>query len=227
MNSDKKTARIAGVLYLLVIIFGMYAELYVRAKLIISNDAAATVDNILNHLLIFRLGFVSDLLMQVAYFFLAFTLYHLFKKVNRGHALLMLLSVVISVAIMCLNMLHQYAAILLLEKGNLIATFNSEQVNELVLFFLHLQKYGYRIAQIFFGLWLFPLGYLAYRSGFIPKIIGVLLMISCFSFLIDFLFFFLVQDYNLSTSAMVTLPTTIGEFSMCLWLLIKGVKEKT
>ncbi|MFK7772579.1 MAG: DUF4386 domain-containing protein [Saprospiraceae bacterium] len=224
MKSNKKTARLSGLLYLLVIIFGIYAELYVRAKFIIPDNTAATVENILTHAVTFRMGFVSDLLMQVAYFFLAFTLYHLFKNVNKSHALLMLLSVVISVAIMCINMLHQYAAIILLEKENLTTAFDIEQVNELVLFTLTLQKYGYRIAQIFFGIWLFPLGYLVYQSGRIPKWIGILLMIGCFSFLLDFFLFFLVKNYSSSLSSMVTLPTTIAEFSMCLWLLIVGIR---
>ena len=193
--------------------------------MIVPDEATATVQNILANKELFRLGFVSDLLMQVSFFFLPIVLYQLFEKVNKVQASLMVLSVMVGVAIMCLNMLHQYAAILILEKGNLVAVFNTEQLNELVLFFLNLQKYGYRIAQIFFGIWLFPLGYLAYQSGFIPKLIGILLIIACFSFLIDFFLFFLLPNYSASLSSMVTLPTTIGEFAMCLWLLIKGVQE--
>ncbi len=224
MNADKKTARLAGFLYLLVIIFGMFAELYVRVKLIVPDNSAETVQNIKTNMELFRLGFISDLMMQATFFFLPLVLYQLFKKVNKVQALLMVLCVVAGVAIMCLNMLHQYAAILILEKGNFAATFKTEQLNELVLLFLNLQKYGYRIAQIFFGTWLFPLGYLVYKSGFMPKIIGILLIIACFSFLIDFFLFFLLPGYSAFLSSMVTLPTTIGEFAMCLWLLIKGVR---
>lgn len=225
MNSDKKTARFAGFLYLLVILFGVFAELYVRAGLIASNNAAETVQNIIANERLFRLGFVSDLLMQVTFLLLPLPLYQLFKKVDKNQAMLMILLVAIGVAIMCLNMLHQFAAILMLKKGNFVAAFSAAQVNELVVLFLDFQKYGYRIAQIFFGLWLLPLGYLSYRSGFIPKVIGSMLMVACFSFLLDFFLFFLISDYSQTLSGWITLPTTIGEFAMCFWLLIKGVKS--
>jgi hypothetical protein len=225
MNSDKKTARLAGFLYLLVIIFGVFAELYVRAELIVPNNAVETLNNIRANKSLLRLGFISDLLMQTAFFLLPFPLYRLFKRVNKNQAMLMVLSVMVSVAIMCLNMLHQFAAILILERENSIAVFDAELIGELVFLFLDLQKHGYRIAQIFFGLWLFPLGYLSYKSGFIPKIIGVFLMVACFSFFVDFFLFFMLSDYNISVSALITLPTTIGEFAMCFWLLIKGVQR--
>lgn len=224
MDSPIKLARWAGFLYLLVIIFGVFAELYVRARLVVPHSAAETVQQIQINQGLFRLGFVSDLMMQLAFFFLPLALYELFKKVNQRLAALMVLSVVVSVAIMCLNMLNHLAALLILEKGSMMAAFSSEQINELVALFLDLHKHAYRIAQLFFGIWLFPLGYLAYKSGFIPKIIGILLMIACGSFLLDFFLFFLVPDYSASLSSIVTLPTTIGEFAMCLWLLIKGVR---
>ncbi|MCG8330467.1 MAG: DUF4386 domain-containing protein [Chitinophagales bacterium] len=224
MNSNLKLARLAGFLYLLVIIFGVFAELYVRAKIISPESAAETVQNIIANKELFRLGFVSDLIMQLAFFFLPFPLYLLFKKVNKNYAAAMVLSVMVGVAIMCLNMLHHLAAILILEKGDLLTAFSTEQLNVLVTLMLDLHKNGYRIAQLFFGIWLFPLGYLVYQSGFIPKIIGVLLMIACFSFLLDFFLFFLLSNYSPDTSSIVTFPTTIGEFSICLWLLIKGVR---
>ncbi len=224
MKNNKKTARIAGLLYLMVIIFGVFAEIYVRSGIIVPDHAAETVSQIIAHQHLFRWGFMSDLLMQLSFFFLSLVLYQLFKKVDKNHASLMVLCVMVSVAIMCLNMLHQFAAILILEKGYLISAFNAEQINALVAFFLDLHKYGYRIAQIFFGIWLFPLGYLVYKSGFLPKIIGVMLMIACFSFLLDFFLFFLLPNYSAAISSMITLPTTIGEFSMCLYLIIKGVQ---
>ncbi|MDF1695777.1 MAG: DUF4386 domain-containing protein [Saprospiraceae bacterium] len=224
MNSDKKTARLAGLLYLLVIIFGVFAEFYVRAKMILPDNASQTVQQILDNPTLFRLGFVSDLLMQVSFLFLSLVLFQLFKKVDQSQALFMVISVGIGVAIMCLNMLNQYAALLILEKGNLAVVFSEGQINELVLMFLNLQKYGYRIAQLFFGIWLFPLGYLVCKSEFMPKIIGILLVIACFSFIVDFFLFFLLPNYSDRLSSLVTLPTTIGEFSMCLWLLIVGVR---
>ena len=219
-------ARTAGLLYLLVILFGVFAELYVRSGLIVPGDAAETARNIRAHRELFRLGFVSDLLMQASFFFLALAFYRLFRAADKRHALLMLCSVMVSVAVMCLNMIHQYAALLILEGSCLMQAFDGSQADSLILLFMNLHKHGYRIAQIFFGIWLFPLGLLAYRSGFIPRLIGVLLMIACFSFLADFFLFFLLPGYSAGLSSLVTLPTTIGEFALCLWLLIKGVRER-
>jgi hypothetical protein len=224
MTSPKQLGHRAGFLYLLVIIFGVFAELYVRANLIVPGDAAATAQRILAHPLLFRWGFLSDLLMQLAFFFLALVLYRLFLPVDRHYAVGMLLSVVVSVAIMVLNMLHQYAALLLLERSGFAEALPPEQVREWAAFFLELHRYGYRIAQLFFGLWLYPLGQLAYRSGYVPRLIGVLLIIACGSFLLDFGLFFLLPEYPAAVSARVTLPTTIGEFAMCGWLLIRGVR---
>ena len=219
-------ARTAGLLYLMVILFGVFAELYVRSGLIVPGDAAETARNIRAHRELFRLGFVSDLLMQASFFFLALAFYRLFRAADKRHALLMLCSVMVSVAVMCLNMIHQYAALLILEGSCLMQAFDGSQADSLILLFMNLHKHGYRIAQIFFGIWLFPLGLLAYRSGFIPRLIGVLLMIACFSFLAGFFLFFLLPGYSAGLSSLVTLPTTIGEFALCLWLLIKGVKER-
>ena len=219
-------ARTAGLLYLMVILFGVFAELYVRSGLVVPGDAAETARNIRAHRELFRLGFVSDLLMQASFFFLALALYRLFRAVDNRHALLMLCSVMVSVAVMCLNMIHQYAALLILEGSCLMQAFDGSQADSLILLFMDLHKHGYRIAQIFFGIWLFPLGFLAYRSGFIPRLIGVLLMIACFSFLAGFFLFFLLPGYSAGLSSLVTLPTTIGEFALCLWLLIKGVRER-
>ena len=219
-------ARTAGLLYLLVILFGVFAELYVRSGLIVPGDAAETARNIRAHRELFRLGFVSDLLMQASFFFLALAFYRLFRAADKRHALLMLCSVMVSVAVMCLNMIHQYAALLILEGSCLMQAFDGSQADSLILLFMNLHKHGYRIAQIFFGIWLFPLGLLAYRSGFIPRLIGVLLMIACFSFLAGFFLFFLLPGYSAGLSSLVTLPTTIGEFALCLWLLIKGVRER-
>lgn len=224
MNNKKNIARSAGLLYLVVILFGTFAELHVRAELVVPGHSQATVSNILNHQLSFKLAFLSDLVMQVAFFYLALTLYRLFQPVNQRYALSMLLSVAIGVAIMSLNMLHHFAVILLLNEGAYLSAFNSEQITGLVALFLDLHKYGYRIAQVFFGIWLFPLGYLVCQSGYFPKFIGILLLLAGGSFVVDFFLFFLLSNYSAATSSLVTLPTVIGEFSFCVWLLIKGVK---
>lgn len=222
MNSKLKTARLAGFLYLLVIIFGMFAQFVVRDQMVVPNNPSETAQNIIAAQDFFRLGFVSDLMMLTAYFFLPLALYHLLKYVHKGHAVLMVLCTMIGVAILCLNMLNQFAVLLILGENNPFSAFSPDQINGLVAFYMDMHTHGYRIAQIFFGLWLFPLGYLVYYSKIIPKIIGVFLMVACCSFLIDFFFFFLIPSYSLTD--WLTLPTVLGEFSICLWLLFKGVR---
>ncbi len=201
----------------------MFAELYVRAKLIVPGDSQATAQMISENQLLFRAGFVSDLLMQTAFFFLVLVLYQLLRRINAFYARMMVAAVLVSVAIMCLNMLTQFGALLAVSRNYI----TDHQSAEWAAIMMDLHKNGYRIAQIFFGIWLYPLGYLVYKSGWIPRWIGIGLMVACFSFLLDFVLYFMIAEYSANTSAVVTFPTVIAEFSICLWLLIKGVNVKT
>lgn len=222
ITDRKSIARISGLLYLAVIIFGVFAEVMVRGKMLVSGDAAATVAKVSANPVLFRLGFVSDLLMITAFFFLPLALYRLLHTIHKDYAALMVLCVMVCVAIMSVNMLN-HLAILLILPGQ-AASLDPGQAKQLVLLFGELHKNGYRIAQIFFGLWLWPLGVLVIRSGFIPRIFGWLLIAATISFLLDFFLFFLLPDYTVDASSLVTLPTVIGEFAFCGWLLIKGVR---
>ncbi|WLR41755.1 DUF4386 domain-containing protein [Bacillus carboniphilus] len=226
MYSNKQLARIAGLFYLILIVCGVFAEFFVRSKLIQKDNASITAENILNSETLFRLGFVSDLMMMTAFLFLSFVLYILFKKVNANVSLFMVLFVLASVSILCINMLNQFAALIILNEPTYFSGFSSEQSHSMVLFFLDMHSYGYSIAQIFFGLWLLPLGYLVYKSRFFPRFLGVLLVVGCFSHLIDFFFFFLSPSIATSISWIVTLPADIAEFSFVLWLLIMGAKNQ-
>ncbi|MTI29407.1 DUF4386 domain-containing protein [Cytophagales bacterium RKSG123] len=225
MNSNKKTARIAGFLFLILIISGVFAEYFIRQKIIVSGNPGATVQNIINSEWLFRLGIVSDLFMSAAFFFFSLVLYHLFKTVSKYYASAMVLCVTISCSILCINMLNQIAPLVILSGADYLSNFQTEQLHGLVTFFLKMHTNGYYIAQLFFGLYLFPLGLLVYKSGFLPKIIGVFLMMGCFGDLIDLFRFFLFPDFESVILNNITLPADIGEFSFCLWLLIKGVKE--
>ncbi|MBV6654828.1 MAG: DUF4386 domain-containing protein [Mameliella sp.] len=224
MTDQKKLARVAGTLYLLVILFGVFAELFVRAKLFIPDAAAMTASLILSNEFLFRMGFVSDLFMQVAFFFLPLSLYHLLGNEHRGYGLVMLGSAWLSVGVMCINMLNQYAALLMLKNGEDWFSYDQPVIEGWALMFMELQKNGYRIGQLFFGLWLLPLGLLIRRSSLIPNWIGWGLIISFLSFELDFLLFFLWEDYTGEASSLVTFPTVIGEFALCGFLLIKGVR---
>ena len=223
MNSPKKTARVAGFLYLMVIVFGVFAEFFVRQRLIVPGDAATTANNIMAFESLFRIGFVSDLIQVTFWLLLPLPLYKLLKPVNKNHASVMVIFVLVGVAIQCLNMLNQFAALLLLGGAEYLKVFEANQLHALAMFFLNLHKYGYIIPQIFHGLWLLPLGYLVFKSGSFPRVFGVLLIIACFSFLLDEFGRFLLPNYGETIALVVGLPTIIGEFSFCGWLLIRGV----
>lgn len=218
-NTIQRTARIAGFLYLILAITGGFAEFAVRQSLIVPGDAAATVSKITASVSTFRLGIVSELLGQVVFILLVLALYRLLKPVNQSQAVLMVVLVIVAVTITCLNMLNQYAVLPLISGSDYLAVFDASQLQALVLYFLNLHKAGYIIAQVFFGLWLLPLGYLVFKSGFMPKIIGILLMVACFGYLIDVLTFFLVPGFEVVISEF----TFVGELLLMLWLLIKGV----
>ncbi|MEO9894276.1 DUF4386 domain-containing protein [Aurantibacter sp.] len=223
MKSIKITARVAGILYLIVIVCGIFAEKYVRLNLVDLSDGLQTIKNISQNEFLFRLGFVSDLLMQLAYFLLPLFLYHILKNTNNWLAQIMVLSVSVAVAIMCVNMLNHYMSFLLIEQTEM----SSEVLQKQVLLYLQLHKDGYHIAQIFFGLWLLPLGLLINQSPLFPRIIGAMLIMGCFGYLIDVVLYFLFPIESNPISTWLTLPADLGEFSLCLFLLIRGVNSRT
>jgi len=217
MSSIKNTARVAGILYLLLAVFGAFGILYIPS-LIVPGDAAATVDNIRASESLFRLAFVSGLIGQTVFILLVLVLYKLLKPVNNDHALLMVIFALVSVPITMLNQVNQMAA-LLLSGADYLTVFTADQLHAQVMFFLDLSEHGVAIAQIFWGLWLLPFGYLVFKSGYLPRILGVFLMIGCFGYLIDFSTFFLFPNFEATISQF----TGIGELFFPLWLLIKGV----
>ena len=221
--SQRKAARIAGLLYLTVIVLGIFANLYVRFSLIVPGDAAATANNIMANELLFRLSFVSDLIMALCWFLLGLALYVLLKPVNKKIALLMVLSFLAGVPIIMLNLLNHFAALLLLNGADYLTVFTTDQLHALVLLFLTLHKHGYIIAAIFTSFCLLPLGYLVYKSGYFPRVLGLLLLIGPIFGLIDHFAVFLFPSFA-DFSILVTLPLIIAEFSTCGWLLLKGAK---
>jgi hypothetical protein len=146
--------------------------------------------------------------------------------VNNDLAVLMVIFLLVGVPIAMLNELTQFATLLLLGGPDNLKVFTAEQLQALVPFILGLHKHGILIAQIFWGLWLFPLGYLVFKSGFLPRILGVLLIIGCFGYLIDSLTYFLFPAYAAAISPIATTPAGIAELLFALWLLIKGVNAE-
>jgi len=216
-TSPLTIARLAGFLYLLVVPLGIFGSLYVPSRLIVSGDAATTADKLMASESLFRFGIVSDLLAPLVLILVVLFLYKLLKPVNKNMAWLMVIFLLLGVPIALLSKLNQFAALLLLSDADYLTVFTTEQLQALALLFLRLHDRGGTIAAIFWGLWLFPMGYLVFKSGFLPRILGALLMISCFGYLINSFAIFL--GYTVNTG----LFGALGEVLFILWLLIKGV----
>lgn len=227
MDSNKKTARIAGLVYLMVVLNGIFSLAYVPSKLIVWDDASVTVHNIVASETLFRLGIVSGILCYTFFLVLPIVLYTLLKPVNEIYARWMVVFAVVSVPISFINILNKLAVLSLISGANHLNVLKNVQLQDQVLFYLNLYTQGNLIVQIFWGLWLFPFGYLVVKSGFLPKILGFLLMAGCFGYLINFFGSFLVPGYNeADISSFIRLPASLGEIGTCLWLLIMGAKEK-
>ena len=206
-------------------IFMIFSGMVVDPKLYVPGDAPATVSNILASEWLFRLGFVSWIVGYIVFLFLVLALYNLFKSLEKGQTRLMVILVVAGVSVASLNTLSQYVPILLFSGAEHLSAFNPAQLQALSMVFLDMYQHGIMVAEIFWGLWLIPFGILVYKSRFVPKVLGVLLIVGCFGHLLSFLSTFLFPDYStilIPISEMVM----FGELPIFLWLLIKGAKDQ-
>jgi uncharacterized protein DUF4386 len=225
MNSTKKTARLAGVLYLVNGVTGFFGIIYVPSRLIVSGNAAATANNILASERLFRVGIVSELICAAEFVFLLWVLYRLLAGVSRAHASLMVILGLVFVPIMCVNVLNEIAALTLLRGADFLSVFDKRQLEAMAMLFLDLHRYGYVVGWIF-GLWLFPFGVLVFKSGFLPRILGVLLIAACFGYLADSLTPLLLPGYADIVGRFASIALTLGEPAIILWLLIRGAKDQ-
>jgi hypothetical protein len=214
-HSVQSTAKITGWLYLSLIPLGILGIIYVPATLFVDGDVGATISNIIANELLFRVGIVSAFLVQLVGICVVLYLYKLLKSVNQSHALLMVLFQLLAVPITLVNELFHVAVLVLLN--------TPEPSHQLVSLFLELHHHGIFVSQIFWGLWLFPMGYLVFKSGFLPKILGILLMIGCMGYLIDSVTHFMLPDFGFTVSEF----TFVGELLLPLWLVVKGVDGKS
>lgn len=224
MSSNNKLAKAAGFLYLIVIITGGFAEAFVREGLTVYGDAAATAQNILGSEQMYRFGFVADLVCLICGTFLTLILYILFKPVNKNISLLALIFGSVAGAVMAANLIHQFAPLLLLHNTSYQETFSIEQLQTLSLFFLNLQSQGYNISLFLFAFYFPIIGYLIYKSNFLPKFLGIIYTFAGVGYLINSLAWFLFPHIASYLFPYVLLPAFIGEVSMALWLIVKGVK---
>jgi hypothetical protein len=225
LGANNKTARIAGFLYLVYIVLHVFADLIGGSGVIVYGDAARTARNILASASQFRIGFMIDLFAAVLFLLTAWALYRLLKPVNKDLALLFLLLNLGGVAMQCLSDLFLSASEQLLSGADYGKVFQPDQLQALAMSSLYLYKNGFMIAQIFYGAWLFPLGYAVFKSGFLPKALGMVLMIHCATWLTTSLQFFLFPGFN----AIIYISYPLGfiaEFGLTLWLLVIGVQDQ-
>jgi hypothetical protein len=223
MEHVRNPGRFAGLLYLLTSIVGFFAMGYIPRKLIVDRNATATASNIVAHETLFRLGIAGELIGQAGFIFVALALYDLLKGVNRRHASLMVTLIVVSIPISFVNELNSIAALILVRGADFLSIFEKPRREALAMLFLKLHGQGIVVAEIFWGLWLFPLALLVYRSRFLPRFLGVWLALAGFAWVILSLTGILlpqVQDKVFT----FTQPAIFGELAFMFWLLIKGAR---
>src|SRR5438067_9103107 len=225
MHPTVKAARIAGLIYASMVVTGPFSLIYVPNKLIVRGDAAATADNILAHETMFRLSILADLVGQVIFICLAIALYRLLSSVNKIWAALMVALVLVSAAVGFLNTLNNIGALTLFHGADFLAVFDKPQRDALAYLFVRLHSQGISIDEIFWGLWLFPFGLLVFRSGFLPRWIGVWLMINCFGYVFLSVISFFFPAYT-DKAFLYLQPVLFGELAIMLYLLIKGANVK-
>ncbi len=225
MSSARNPGRLAGLLYVLISIVGFFAMGYVPNKLIVHGNAAATANNVAAHETLFRLGIAGALIGQAGFTFVALALYDLLKGVNRRNAALMVILIVVSIPMAILNELNSFAALVLVRGADFLSIFDKPQRDALAMLFLNLHGRGFVVCEIFWGLWLFPLALLVYRSRFLPRFLGVWLALAGFAWVILSLTSTLLPQYQDRVNSYLQ-PAIIGEIVFMLWLLIRGAKPQ-
>jgi hypothetical protein len=224
VDSPKRLARIAGVFYLLVAIFGGFAEGFMDPKLYVAGDAAATTTNVLANVGLVRLSVAAHFLDAIFFVLTAMVLYSLLQDVNKSVARAMLVFVALAVGIKSLNAVFQFEALQVATNGSYITAFGTAGSNALLLLLLDIQHYGTLSAQVFFGLWLAPLGYLAYKSGLFPKALCIVLVMATVCYMVDLFAAFLVPDFAMQIHPFIGIVVAIAEIWMVLYLLVVGVR---
>lgn len=215
-------ARAAGVLYLMIIVFGIFSEVFIRSSLIVPGDAAATASNVMASEGLFRVGFFADSVMFLSDVALAALLFILLRPVSRTLALTATFFRLAQAAVLALNLLNYHAALLVLNGTGYASVFETGQLQALSYLFLDLHGHGYDLGLLLFGVHCFLLGYLIVKSGYLPKALGALMMAASLTYLIGSYTRFLFPDYVPVVSP-IYIVAFVSEVSLCLWLLVKGV----
>ncbi|MDC0602030.1 DUF4386 domain-containing protein [Aliiglaciecola sp.] len=222
--SKNTTARLAGLTYFVLVLTGIFYLVYAPGQFVVWSDAAATVDNILNAEFLYRLWVFVGIISNIAFLILPFILYKLFESVNKTAATFMVILSVVSIPFSLAYTIHLLDILTLLSGKEYLAALDAQQIHTQVMLELRSYVNGMAIVKVFWGLWLFPFGYLAFKSNFLAKILGIALMLGCFSYLIKFSGGILFPAWDIPS--FVGYPSSFGEIGICLWLLIMGVKEE-
>jgi hypothetical protein len=225
VGSPKRLARIAGLLYLVVGILGGFAFAAVYSTMYVAGDAAATASNLVANAGLVRIGVAADLIQVTFWVFLSLTLYSLLRHVNAYAARAMVVLVVIGASLSFLNILFEFQGMRVATDPTYTAALGTAGSNALAMVMLDLQHYGYYIAGIFFGLWLVPLGYLAFKSGMLPKVLGVVLVVGGIGYLFDTLAAFVAPELTATIHPVAALLGIVAEVSLLAYLLVKGVRS--
>lgn len=226
MSLTSNPGRVAGLLYLLLAILAPYRLMYLPSTLFVSGNASATANNIAGHELLFRFGIITDLLCGVTIVFVTLALYRLLKDVNHNLAVLMVIvGGILPAAIDFFNILNDAAALTLIRGADFLSVFDQPQREALAMLFLRLHHQVVLGAEILWGLWLFPFGILVYRSGFLPRFLGVWLLINGVAYIIMSFIGFLLPQYETTVSNYL-FPALLGEIAIIVWLVIKGARPQ-
>lgn len=223
MHPLKKTARLAGLLYLLVVITGVFTIMYVPGKLFVPGDAGVVANHILAHQSLFRADIVVGLLSDLFFIATVLVLYRLLKGTGPQLAALMVLLVLLAEPLAFASIANQMATLTFLRGADFLAVFDKPQRDALAMLFIHLNRQVDLVCQIFWGLWLLPLGMLVYRSGFLPRLLGVWLFINGLAYVILSATRLLLPEH-LKMASTIAMPILLGEVAFTLWLLIAGVR---
>jgi hypothetical protein len=224
--SVNKIARTGGVLYLIIILTGIFGEIFARGKLIVSGDATATANNIISSQLIWRIGIAGDLIMHVCDVGLMVILYYLLRPVNKYLALLALLFTLVQTAVLVATKLNLFTTLLLLGDANYLKALEPNQLYALAYVTIKNDSYGFGIGLLFFGFTCLVNGYLIIRSDYFPKLIGVLLQIAGLCYITNSMAMIIAPKFADMLFPFILLPSFIAELSFCLWLIVKGVREE-
>jgi len=226
MTEESRKARTAGAIYLLVVLTGIFSLIYVPARLAVPGDPAGTLDAIRAHQGLYRLGIAGLVLNQLALFFLSLALYRLLAPVDRSLSAVMVLACLAGLPLTLMSAAARVSLLDVLGPTELFTELGQAQRDALAMMARAGGRNALGMAFLFWGLWLLPFGILVFRSGFLPKTLGILLVLGCADYMIRVFGGILAPDFESTTlSSLAAVVGSLGELGTCLWLLIMGAQR--